>query len=75
MWNLFVRAKINKNKLLLLLVFISLQVLGTLYLPTLTATILNDGVLQANLDQVYQTGRMMLLVAGGTGAAAIFSTY
>lgn len=75
MWNLFVRAKINKNKLLLLLVFISLQVLGTLYLPTLTATILNDGVLKANLDQVYQTGRMMLLVAGGTGAAAIFSTY
>lgn len=75
MWNLFVRAKIKKNKLLLLLVFISLQVLGTLYLPTLTATILNDGVLQANLDQVYQTGRMMLLVAGGTGAAAIFSTY
>ncbi|RXA72408.1 ABC transporter ATP-binding protein [Enterococcus casseliflavus] len=75
MWNLFERAKINKNKLLLLLVFISLQVLGTLYLPTLTATILNDGVLQANLDQVYQTGRMMLLVAGGTGAAAIFSTY
>lgn len=75
MWNLFVRAKINKNKLLLLLVFISLQVLGTLYLPTLTATILNDGVLQANLDQVYQTGRIMLLVAGGTGAAAIFSTY
>lgn len=53
MWNLFVRAKINKNKLLLLLVFISLHVLGTLYLPTLTATILNDGVLQANLDQVY----------------------
>ncbi|RXA64565.1 ABC transporter ATP-binding protein [Enterococcus casseliflavus] len=75
MWNLFIRAKINKKKLLLLLVFISLQVLGTLYLPTLTATILNDGVLQANLDQVYQTGRMMLLVAGGTGAAAIFSTY
>lgn len=75
MWNLFIRAKINKKKLLLLLVFISLQVLGTLYLPTLTANILNEGVLQADLDKVYEIGKSMLLVAVGTGAAAILSTY
>ncbi|MFS0934246.1 ABC transporter ATP-binding protein [Enterococcus casseliflavus] len=48
---------------------------GNFVFAYLTANILNEGVLQADLDKVYEIGKSMLLVAVGTGAAAILSTY
>ena len=39
---------------MLLLLF--LQVLGTLYIPTLTADIVNNGIVAGDLDRIWRTG-------------------
>lgn len=57
------------------LVFVFLQTLGDLYLPSLMAHIINDGVMQGNTDKILEIGRSMLLVAGGGGVCAIFAGF
>ena len=39
------------------------QVLGTLYIPTLTAAIVNKGIVTGNVNEVWRIGGMMLVVA------------
>ncbi|MCL1880744.1 MAG: ABC transporter ATP-binding protein/permease [Oscillospiraceae bacterium] len=75
MLQLFKQAKLGKRNLTVLLIFITLQVLGTLYLPTLTADIINYGVMQGNRDYVFRTGGFMLIVAVLTGIFSILGTY
>jgi ATP-binding cassette subfamily B protein len=48
---------------------------GTLYLPTLTADIINKGVVTGDMDFVWRTGVLMLGVAILTGLFAILGTY
>ena len=50
-----------------------LTVAGTLYIPTLTATIINDGVLRGDLDMITNSSMNMLVVALLTGLSAILS--
>jgi len=73
--NLFRQARLNKIKVSLLLLFVALQMAGTLYLPTLTANIINNGVIMGDMDYVRRTGLMMLGVAVLTGVFSILSTY
>lgn len=46
-------------------IFVVLQTLGDLYLPTLMSNIINDGVMQGDTNKIFQIGGVMLLVAGG----------
>lgn len=75
MVDLFKRAKLSKTKIMILLLFTTFQILGTLYIPTLTADILNYGVAQGNEDEVLRIGRRMLVIAIGTGIFSIMATY
>ncbi|MCL2864868.1 MAG: ABC transporter ATP-binding protein/permease [Lachnospiraceae bacterium] len=75
MIQLFRQAKLSKVKLFFLIVFVTIQILGTLYLPTLTANIINNGVVAGDLDYVKNTGLLMLVVAVITGIFSILSTY
>lgn len=52
-------------------IFSLLNVAGTLYIPTLTATIINDGVLRGNLEMIGTSSITMLAAAFGTVLTAI----
>ena len=55
-----------------------LQLVGTmaaLYLPSLNASIIDDGVTQGDTDHIWSTGRVMLLVSGVQIVCAIASVY
>ena len=75
MFQLFRQAKLGKLRVLFLMVFLGLQTAGTLYLPRLTARIINNGVMMRDQDYVFATGALMLGVAVLTGIASILSTY
>jgi len=55
-------------------IFVFLQTLGDLYLPTLMSDIINKGVMQGDTDKILQTGGFMLLVAGAGGICAIIAS-
>ena len=55
------------------LVFIFLQTMGDLYLPTLMSRIINDGVMSGDTNKIMQIGGLMLLVAGGGVVSAIIA--
>ncbi len=57
------------------LVFVFLQTLGDLYLPTLMSDIINDGVMQGDTDKILHIGIIMLLVAGGGALCAIIASF
>ena len=50
-----------------------LNVAGTLYIPTLTASIINDGVLRGDLEMITSSSMNMLIVALLTVLSAILS--
>ena len=52
-------------------VFSLLNVAGTLYIPTLTATIINDGVLRGDFEMIGTSSITMLAAAFGTVLTAI----
>ncbi|EQF26235.1 ABC transporter family protein [Clostridioides difficile CD160] len=53
------------------LMFTFLQTLGTLYIPTLTASIVNNGVVKGDVDYIVKTGLIMLIAAGITALSAV----
>ncbi len=59
----------------LTLIFIFLQTLGDLYLPTLMGDIINEGVMQGDNKKILQIGGQMLLVTGGGAICAIIASY
>ena len=64
-----------KHKIVLLFFLLFLQVLGTLYLPTLIAEIVNNGIVKGNVGFVWRTGGIMLCVALLTAGVSILETY
>jgi len=72
---LFREARLSKGTVFFLLLFVAFQMAGTLYLPTLTANIINNGVVLGDIDYVWDTGLLMLGVAVLTAVFAILSTY
>ena len=75
MLTLFKQAKLNRVKVIFLLIFVTFQVIGTMYLPRLTANIINNGVVMQDRDYVFRTGALMIAVAIGTGLFSILNTY
>ena len=64
-----------KKRLILMLVLVFAKVLGTLYIPTLTASMINNGIVQSDLTYVWKISGFMLLVAIATAAVSIIGTY
>ena len=52
-----------KGRAILMVALLFGQVLGTLYIPTLTAEIVNKGIVTGMVDEVWRIGGMMLAVA------------
>jgi len=75
MIKLFKEAQLGANKIITLVIFLVMQMIGTLYLPRLTARIINYGVVAGDQDYVLRMGAIMLGVAIATGIASVLSTY
>lgn len=59
----------------LALLFLLFQNAGVLYLPSLVADIINIGVANSDLDYIYKTGILMLIVVVISGVGAVLSTF
>lgn len=64
-----------KKRTILMLVFLFIQVFGTLYIPTLTADIVDNGILKGDLNYIWRIGGIMVLVAAFVTGCSILSTY
>lgn len=64
-----------KYKLFFMIAFLFLQMMGTLYLPTLMADIVNKGIITGNVGMVWKIGGFMLAVAVLTSGVSIIGTY
>ena len=64
-----------KKQIALMLLLLFAQVMGTLYIPTLTASIVNNGIVAGNLSYVWKIGGFMLLVAVITAVTSVLGTY
>src|SRR5436190_14052752 len=58
-----------------IVLFVFLQAMADLYLPTLMKDIIDTGVVKGDTDYIWQVGGLMLLVAAGGGIASIIATY
>ncbi|OCA96693.1 ABC transporter ATP-binding protein [Clostridium beijerinckii] len=75
MLKLFKYFKFNKATVISLVIVILLKTMGILFVPTLTANIINNGVVKGDLYYVLKTGGVMIGIAILTGILAIVSTY
>lgn len=57
------------------LILVTIRVLSDLYLPTLTADIVNNGIVAGNTGYILQVGIHMLAIAALGGAASIAASY
>lgn len=64
-----------KKGVTIMFILLFLQVLGTLFIPTLTADIVNKGIVTGNLNSIWKTGGIMLLVAAVTAGVSVLGTY
>lgn len=61
--------------ILVILILVLFQAIGELYLPTLMADIVNEGIVNEDTGYIVRVGGVMLLVALASVVAAIFSSY
>lgn len=73
MLKLFRFLRPYKTTLLVVILLTFLLTFGTLYIPTLTAGIVNNGVMKGNVPYIMKTGAVMLLISALTGAVTIWS--
>lgn len=64
-----------KGRVAVMITLLFLQVLGTLYIPTLTADIVNNGIVTGNIDYIWRIGGFMLIVAVLIAGVSILGTY
>lgn len=64
-----------KKRTILMLFFLFIQVFGTLYIPTLTADIVDNGIITGDLNYIWRIGGIMVLVATFVTGFSILSTY
>ncbi|MDJ0315667.1 ABC transporter ATP-binding protein [Arthrobacter antibioticus] len=65
----------HKGPLIAIVLLQFLSTLGTLYLPTLNADIIDDGVVKGNIDVIWSLGQWMLLITAGQIVCAITATF
>lgn len=63
-----------KKSIIAVFIFTFIQTLGTLYIPTLTAEIVNSGVAKGDISYIMKIGLFMLLTAGLTGIVAVLGS-
>lgn len=59
----------------LVVVFQIIGVLASLYLPTLNADIIDDGVAKADVDRIWELGRIMLVISLGYIVALVAANF
>ncbi len=64
-----------RAQLVLVIALLTVQALANLYLPNLTADIINDGVIKGDTGYILRTGSLMLLVTFLLGLCAIVAVY
>jgi len=57
------------------LVFVFLQTITNLYLPTLMSDIINKGVMMGDSGEILRIGGLMLMVSAGSVLAAVIASY
>ncbi|ALV47423.1 multidrug ABC transporter ATP-binding protein [Arthrobacter alpinus] len=65
----------HKGPLIAIVVLQFLSTIATLYLPTLNADIIDDGVVKGRIDVIMNLGLLMLLITAGQVVCAIAATY
>lgn len=65
----------SKLTAIVILILMFFQTAGTLYLPTLMADIVNNGIINGDMPYIYKSGGLMLIVAILTGLFAILGAY
>ncbi|MHA7304658.1 ABC transporter ATP-binding protein [Arthrobacter sp. TMN-49] len=65
----------HRAQLIMIVVLQFLSTLATLYLPTLNADIIDDGVVKGNIDLIVNLGGWMLAITAGQVVCAIAATY
>lgn len=76
LWKLLVQYLKPHWKLLVgVVVFQVLQVVATLFLPTLNADIIDNGVIPGDTTYILQTGALMLVITLGQIVAAVIAVY
>ncbi|WP_055666105.1 ABC transporter ATP-binding protein [Desnuesiella massiliensis] len=63
-----------KKSIIAVFIFTFIQTLGTLYIPTLTAEIVNSGVAKGDISYIMKIGLFMLVTAGITGIVAVLGS-
>lgn len=64
-----------KKSLMVVFLFTFIQTLGTLYIPTLTAEIVNNGVAKGDISYIIKIGLLMLLTAMITGVVTVLCSW
>src|SRR5947209_7761142 len=57
------------------LVLIFLQTIATLYLPTLMADIVNNGIAKRNIGYIEDTGKVMVVISVGAVICAMIAAF
>lgn len=74
MIKLFTYLKSFITSIIAVLILVFIQSIADLYLPTLMADIVNNGIISGDIGYIWGVGGVMLLVAGGGAVAAIISS-
>ena len=61
--------------IVLVLVLVLVQVIANLYLPTLNADIIDQGVAKGDTDYILRTGMMMLVITFGQIVCSVIAVY
>jgi ATP-binding cassette subfamily B protein len=61
--------------LTIVLILVAVQALANLYLPSLNADIINNGVIKGDTDYILRTGGFMLLITLALGVCSIIAVY
>ena len=64
-----------KRLCLFTILFLIFDILGALYIPTLTADMINIGVNSKDINYIFQKGIIMLIVTAVSGAGALIGSY
>lgn len=75
MMKLFRMLKPYQIPIIFILGLVMLQSLAELYLPTLMADIVNDGIVKGDVPYIWQIGGWMLVIAIGGTACSVLASY
>ncbi|WP_181034293.1 ABC transporter ATP-binding protein [Arthrobacter sp. GMC3] len=65
----------HKGPLIMIVVLQFISTIATLYLPTLNADIIDDGVVKGDIGTIYSLGMWMLIITAGQVVCAIAATF